>query len=125
MADNTTQFANQTQDMTRSMQQAMQGMAETQFNMFQRMARIKADQFNQAIALNNDQLQIMSKVRDPKEFANAQAELVKIHGQRYVDSVKEGVDAMVEAWRQYGERLESSTGEVAAKTKQAASTKKS
>jgi hypothetical protein len=126
MADNNTaRFGKLAQDMTRSMQEAMQEMAETQFNILQKTASIKADQFNQAVALNNDQLQLMSTVQDPREFAYAQAELIKEHGQRYVDSVKEGVDAMVEAWQQYGKRLESGAGEVAGKTKQAASSKKS
>jgi gas vesicle protein len=125
MADNTTQSANQAQDVTRSMYEAIQGIAATQVNIFQKLAGVSVNQYNQAVEAANDQVQLISRVRDPREFASAQADLVKNHGQRYVDSVKEGVDIVVEAWQQYGDRLEKSTSTVMDRTKQAASSKKS
>lgn len=112
MANDTTQFANEAQDMVRSIYGTMQGLAETQFNTFQKLAGVKANQLNQAFEVANDQLQLVGRVKDPREFASAQADLVKSHGQRYVDSLNEGVDIMVEAWRAYGDRLEQSAGAV-------------
>jgi gas vesicle protein len=125
MADNTAQFANQAQDVTRPMYEAIQGIAETQINIFQKLAGVSVTQYNQAIEAAKDQLQLISRVRDPREFASAQADLVKNHGQRYVDSVKEGVDIVVEAWQQYGDRLEQSASTGMDRTQQAASSKKS
>jgi hypothetical protein len=42
---------------------------------------------------------------DPRELASAQAELAKRHGQRYVESVKQTIDVVADAWQEYGDRL--------------------
>ena len=43
---------------------------------------------------------------DPRELASGQAELAKRHGQRCVESVKQAVDLVADAWQQYGDRIE-------------------
>jgi hypothetical protein len=120
MADTTTQFANDAQDMTRSIYGALQGMAETHFNICQKLASIGTNQLNQVVELTHEQLQLISRVRDPREYAFAQAELVKTYGQRYVDSVKQAIDITAEAWREYGDRLESAANTAENKARSAA-----
>ncbi len=113
--DNITQFTNQAQDITRSMYGAFQGIAEVQSNVLQRLGGIQQKLIQQAYEAGNDQLQVFSKVRDPREFAAAQAELVKTHGQRYVDSINQVIALTAEAWQDYGNRVEATTRDVANK----------
>jgi predicted nucleic acid-binding protein len=122
--DNITQFTNQAQDITRSMYGAFQGIAEVQSNILQRLGGIQQNLIQQAYEAVNDQLQVISKVREPREFASAQAELVKKHGQRYVDTVKQAVDVSVEAWQEYGNRIESTTRDLTNKAERTASSKR-
>lgn len=124
MADNVTQFAHEAQGITRSMYGAAQGIAEVQLNIMQRLSGVQQNIIQQAYEAANDQLQVISRVREPREFAAAQAEFVKSHGQRYVDSVKQVVDITTEAWEEYGERLEQGANNVANKTQRAASSRK-
>lgn len=124
MAD-TTQFANQAQDVTRSVYGAFQGVAETQLNILQKLSGVTANQFNQAVEAANDQMQLIGRVKNPHEFAAAQADLIKAHGQRYVDTVKSSVDIMAEAWQQYGDRLEKGAQSVNDSARQATSSRKS
>lgn len=124
MADNTRQFVNEAQDATRSMYQAMQGITSVQFSIMQRLGDIGRDQFNQAVQVANDQLQLVGKMRDPREFASAQADLVKRHGQRYVDSIKESVGIVAEAWQEYGDRLENGIDTATDKARQTTSSRK-
>lgn len=124
MADHTTQFVNQAQEINRSFVDAVQSMAGAPFNAWQRLSEIQMGVVNQSFEVANDQLQIISRVRDPREFATAQAELVKNHGQRYVDSVKQAVDALAEAWEECSDRLEKSMSSVADKTQRATSSRK-
>jgi hypothetical protein len=123
-SNNVTQFTNQAQDISRSMFGAFQGIAEVQSNILQKLSGTQQALIQQAYEAANDQLQVISKVRDPREFAAAQADLVKTHGQRYVDTVKQAVDLSVEAWQEYGNKLESTTRDVASKTERAVSSKK-
>ncbi|MGH8501131.1 MAG: phasin family protein [Gammaproteobacteria bacterium] len=122
--DNITQFTNQAQDITRSMYSAFQGIAEVQSNILQRVGGIQQSLIQQAYEAVNDQLQVISKVRDPREFASAQAKLVKTHGQRYVDTLKQAVEVSVEAWQEYGNRLESTTRDLTDKAERTASSKR-
>jgi phasin family protein len=119
MADNTLQFANDVQEASRSIFAAMQGLTETQIDVAQRLLAVQQNVLNQAVEVTNDQLQLISRVRDPREFANAQADLAKSHGQRYVESVKQATDIVVEAWQAYGDRLEKTINTVADKTQRA------
>lgn len=123
MADTTTQLANQAQDVSRSMYGAIQGIAETQLNIFQKLSGVQANQLNQAVEAANDQMQLIGRVKNPHEFAAAQADLIKAHGQRYVDSVKNSVDILAEAWQQYGDRLEQTASTVTDSARQATSKK--
>jgi hypothetical protein len=125
MADTTAQFVNDAQEATRSIYGAFQALGETQVDILQRLGAVQQNVLSQAAEAANDQLQVVSRVRDPREFASAQAGLVKTHGQRYVDSVKQAVDIVAEAWEAYGDRLEQSANAVTNKAKQAASSKKS
>lgn len=125
MADSTAQFANQAQDMTRSMVGAAQGLAETQMNILQRLGEVQQGMMRQSYEAANEQLQIISQIRDPREFASAQAKLVKSHGQKYVDTIKQTVDSLAQAWEDYGNRLESTVNTAVDKTRAAASSKKS
>jgi phasin family protein len=124
MPDNTTQFANQAQEATRSIFKAAQNGAGAQFNVVQRLGEIQQRVVRQAIQVSNEQLQLVGKARDPRAFANAQADLVKRHGQRYVESVQEAVDVVAEAWQDCGDRLEGTLNTVTDKAQRAKSSRK-
>jgi hypothetical protein len=125
MADDPPQFANQAQEATRSMVDAMQGIAGMQANMLQRLGEIQQGLLKQGSEAANEQLQLLSRVREPREFASAQAELVKRHGQLYVEQVKKTTDVIAEAWQEYGQRLEKSADTVTDKAPSATTSKKS
>jgi phasin family protein len=124
MADNTTQLVNQTQDATRSVQQAIQDLTGVQMNVFQRLGEVQRKAFSQAVEATNAQCQLLSRARDPREFASAQADLVKEYGQRYVDCANQAIDITVQAWQEYGDRLEKTANTVTDKAKRAASSNK-
>ena len=125
MADDTTQFANKAQEATRSMVDAMQGIASVQTQMLKRLGEVQQGLLKQAAEAANEQLQLVSRVRDPREVASAQADLAKRHGQRYVEQVKGTVDVIAQGWEEYANRLESSAKSVTDKAQSAASPKKS
>jgi hypothetical protein len=125
MADSTARYVNQAQDVTRSIFGVTQGMAEVQLSILQRLGEVRQGMLSQAFEVAGDELQLISQVRDPRQFASAQADLVKDHGKRYVDSVKQAVDIMVEAWQEYGDRLDEGTNVAAQKAKQGGSSRKS
>jgi phasin family protein len=106
MAANIEQFTNRAQEVTRSIIESFQGVVETQFNILQRLSGIQRDVLRQATEVAYEQLQAINRVRDPREFANTQAELVKRHGQRLVDSIKQAVDITAQAWEEQAERLD-------------------
>lgn len=123
MADNAGQLMNEARGATRSMYEAFQGMASTQFNILQHLGDIKRDQFSQAVEAANEQMQLVGKVRDPCEFATAQADLVKHHGQKYIESVKESVNVVADAWQEYGDRLAKGANGATHKARHIASSK--
>jgi hypothetical protein len=106
MADNTIQFVNEAQDIARSVYGTVQGIAETQLNIVQRLAGVQQELLNQAYEAANEQLQLISRVKAPREYAAAQADLVNSHGQRYVNSINKAVEIVAEAWQEYSDRLE-------------------
>ncbi len=105
MADNAAQFANNTQDVARSILDTVRGVTEIQFTIFQRLGGVQQDIFKGAVQAGSEQFQLVSRVRNPREFASAQADLVKKHGQRYVDGIKQAVDVVAEAWQEHADRL--------------------
>lgn len=119
MAEITAQFA-EAQDVARSTHTAIYGMVITQFVILQRLGEVQYGIFNQAVQLIGDQLQLMGRVPDPREFAFAQADLLMSHGHRYVDSVRQAVDVIAKAWLEYGERLENGASAAAVKRQRAA-----
>ncbi len=121
MANDTQKSADQAQDLTRNMYEAVQGMAQMQLGVLQRLGEVQRDQFRQAAEAANKQMQMIGKINDPSEFARAQADLVKDSGQKYVDSMNQMVELMTQAWQEYADRLE----KTADKAQQAGSTKKS
>jgi hypothetical protein len=125
MADDPTQFANQAQEATRTMVEAMQALAGMQSNILQQLSEIQQGLFKQGSEAANEQLQLLARVREPREFATAQAELVKRHGQLYADQVKKTTDVIAEAWQEYGQRLEKSADTVTDKAPSATTSKKS
>jgi hypothetical protein len=125
MADDPTQFANQAQEATRTMVEAMQALAGMQSNILQQLSEIQQGLFKQGSEAANEQLQLLARVREPREFASAQAELVKRHGQLYADQVKKTTDVIAEAWQEYGQRLEKSANTVTDKAPSATTSKKS
>jgi phasin family protein len=124
MADNTTQSVNQAQDTTRSMHQTIQDLIGVQMNVFQRLGEVQRKAFSQAVEATNAQFQLLSRTRDPREFASAQADLVKEYGQHYVDCANQAIDITVQAWQEYGNRLEKTVNTVTDKAKRAASPSK-
>ena len=125
MADDPTQFANQAQEATRTMVEAMQALAGMQSNILQRLSEVQQGLLKQGSEAANEQLQLLSRVREPREFASGQAELVKRHGQLYVEQVKKTVDVIAEAWQEYGQRLEKSANTITDKAPSATTSKKS
>lgn len=121
----TTQFSNQAQDVTRSMYGAFRGMTEPQHSILQKLTGVGANQFNLVMEAASEQMQLIGQVRDPKQYAWAQAGLLKNHGQRYVDSVKDSVNIIVEAWRQYGDRPEQTAKMVTDDARHVTSSRKS
>lgn len=105
MADNTNQLADQAQEFGRAMSEAMQGMAEMQFNSLQRFAEIQRTQMTQAVEMMSSQMQLIGTTKDPGEFASAQADLVNKYGQKYADSMQEAVKVASQAWQEYARRL--------------------
>jgi phasin family protein len=124
MTDNTTQLANQAQDATRSMHQTLQDLMGVQMNVFQRLGEVQRKAFSQAVEATNAQFQLLSWTRDPREFASAQADLVKKYGQRYVDCANQAIDITVQAWQEYGGRLEKTVNTVTDKAQRADSPRK-
>ena len=124
MTDNTTQVVNQAQDATRSMHQTIQDLMGVQMNVFQRLGEVQQKVFSQAVKATNAQFQLLSRTSDPREFAFAQADLVKEYGQRYVNCANQAIDITVQGWQEYGDRLEKTVNTVTDKTKRAASPSK-
>jgi phasin family protein len=124
MAENTRQFANQAQEASRSIFQAAQNAAGIQLSMAQRLGEIQQRAVRQAIQASHEQLQLAGKVRDPRAFASAQADLAKRYGQRYVENVQEAVDVVAEAWQDCGARVEGTINTVTAKAQRATSSKR-
>ena len=124
MTDNTTQSVNQAQDATRPMYQTIQGLMGVQMNVFQRLGEVQQKAFSQAVEATNAQFQLLSRTRDPREFASAQADLVKEYGQRYVNCANQAIDITVQGWQEYGDRLEKTVNTLTDKAKQAASPSK-
>jgi phasin family protein len=124
MADNTTQSVNQAQDATRSMYQTIQDLIGVQTNVFQRLGEVQRKAFSQGVEATNAQFQLLRRTSDPREFASAQADLVKKYGQRYVDCANQAIDITVQAWQEYGDRLEKTVNTVTDKDQRAASPRK-
>jgi phasin family protein len=95
-----------------------------QMNVFQRLGEVQRKAFSQAVEATNAQFQLLSRTRDPREFASAQADLVKKYGQRYVDCANQAIDITVQAWQEYGDRLEKTVNTVTDKAQRAASPRK-
>jgi hypothetical protein len=122
MADQTQQFANQVQDLSRFISTAIQGMAEMQFNVLHRLAEVQRAQLTQVANAVTNQLQLISTTRDPGQFTGAQRDLVMTYGQRYAESMKEAADIVVQAWQEYGKQLAKTTSAFAGETQQAVRT---
>ena len=124
MTDNTTQLVSQAQDATRSVQQTIQDLTGVQMKVFQRLGEVQWKAFSQAVEATNAQFQLLSRTRDPREFASAQADLVKKYGQRYVDCANQAIDITVQAWQEYGDRLEKTVNTATDKAQRADSPRK-
>jgi hypothetical protein len=67
---------------------------------------VQQTRFQQAVEAANGQLQLIGRVRDPREYASGPADLVETHGQGYVDSIKQAVDLTADAWKAHAIQLE-------------------
>jgi hypothetical protein len=105
MASKSSRVAGEAQEVSRSVYEAVQALAETQINVLQQLANIQRDQFTQALETARDQLRLVSQMRDPRAFASAQADLLKDYGQKYLTSVDEAVRIITTAWEEYGDQL--------------------
>ncbi len=124
MPDGNVQFINQAQQASRSVYETMQGIAATQLTIVQRLGGIQQSLINQAIEATNDQVQLISRTREPRQYTSAQAELVRSHGQRYIDTVKEVVSVAADAWQEYSDRIEKGVRGVAGRTQRVNSSRK-
>jgi hypothetical protein len=125
MADDTARFASKAQEAAGSMLDAMQRLASVQTGMLQRLSEVQQGLLRQAAKAANEQLQLVGQVRDPREFASTQADLIKRHGQLYKDQLKEATQVFASAWEEFGTRLEQSATTVTHKAQSAASSNKS
>jgi hypothetical protein len=114
------EFAGKSQSMACSTYVAIQSMAITQFCMWPRLGNVQQGIFNQAVKAIGDQLQLVSRVTDPREFASAQADLVKGHGQHYIDIITKAVDLVAETWHAWGNRFENTMNAAADKARASA-----
>jgi hypothetical protein len=119
MADQTQQFTNQVQDLSRFISAAIQGMAEMQFNVLHRLAEVQRAQLTQVANAVTNQLQLISTTRDPSQFTGAQRDLVMTYGHRYAESMKEAADIVIQAWQEYGDQLAKTTSAFAGETQRA------
>ncbi len=122
MADQTQQFTNQVQDLSRFISAALQGMAEMQFNVLHRLAEVQRAQLTQVASAVTNQLQLISTTRDPGQFTGAQTDLVMTYGHQYAESMKEAANIVVQAWQEYGDQLAKTTSAFASETQRAART---
>lgn len=120
MANNPTHFVSQAQNTIGSLHDLM----VVQMNVFQRLSEVQQKAFDQAVEATKAQLQLLSLAPDPREFASAQADLVKEYGQRYADCTNQAIEVMLQAWEEYGDRLGKNVNTVTDKTQQAASPRK-
>jgi phasin family protein len=120
MANNPTHFVSQAQNTIGSLHDLM----VVQMNVFQRLSEVQQKAFDQAVEATKAQLQLLSLAPDPREFASAQADLVKEYGQRYVDCTNQAIEVTLLAWEEYGDRLGKNVNTVTDKTQQAASPRK-
>jgi hypothetical protein len=105
MSNQDSQFFNQVKGASQSAQEALQGMAATQFKILQQLGDVQRNVLGQAAEATQAQLQLIGKMNNPREFATAQADLVKEYGQKYVDSINETVRVISQAWEEYGGRV--------------------
>jgi phasin family protein len=124
MANNPTHFVSQAQNTTGSLHGTVHDLIVVQMNVFQRLSEVQQKAFNQAVEATKTQLQLLSLAPDPREFASAQADLVKEYGQRYADCTNQAIEVMLQAWEEYGDRLGKNVNTVTDKTQQAASPRK-
>ncbi|MDQ3731118.1 MAG: phasin family protein, partial [Pseudomonadota bacterium] len=70
MSDDNVQFVNQAQQASHLAYETIHGVAETQFTIAQRLGEIQQSFFSQAIEAAYDQLQLISRVKEPREYAS-------------------------------------------------------
>ena len=94
-------------------------MTEVQREIAQRLMSVQQELISETTEATREELELISRTRDPREFATTQAELVRRHGQRYVDSAKQSVEIVADAWQAYGDRLAQGVDETMDKTRRA------
>ncbi|MGH8503401.1 MAG: phasin family protein [Gammaproteobacteria bacterium] len=122
MRDKGSEFVKEAQEANRSALESIQGLAETQFKILQRLADVQREQFQQAVAAAREQLRLISQVKDPREYASAQAKLVQNYGQEYLKSMNDAVGIMSSAWEAYVKQMEKSVKSAADTFRKAADT---
>jgi hypothetical protein len=120
MSTESSQSFNQSLGANQSTYEAIQKLTEIQFKTLQQLADVRGKQINQAMEAMRDQMQLISKMSDPSQFASSQAELAKRSGQQYVESVNEAIRIVSAAWEQYGAELEKSMNTAMDQVRQAA-----
>jgi hypothetical protein len=91
---------------SRSMFDAMQGMAEIQIKIWRQVGDVQRKTFSDAVEAIQAQVQLIGKMNTPREFANVQAHLVKEYGQKYADSISATAEFVAQALQEYGDRFE-------------------
>jgi len=122
MPDKGSEFVNEAQAANRSALESIQGLAETQFKILQRLADVQREQFHQAVAAAREQLRLISQVKDPREYASAQAQLVQNYSQEYLKSMNDAVGIMSSAWEEYAKQMEKSAKSAADTVRKAVDT---
>jgi hypothetical protein len=112
-------FPDQLTEVSRKVFAAIDGLAETQLNAARQLSTIQQELFSQISEAVKDELHLISRMPDPRDFASAQADLVKTYGQRYADCMKKSLDIVAEAWKEYGNHMETTIEATAEKAQQA------
>ncbi len=122
MQDQTSDIVGEAQALSHAGFQAIQGLAEMQFKLLQRLGDMQREQFNRALMAAQDQLRLVSQAKDPSEWATAEATLAHTYGQQYIGSINEAATMMSKAWEEYAGQLQQNVGTATATMQKAVGT---
>jgi hypothetical protein len=122
MQEKGSEFLGEAQQANQATFEAIQGLAETHFKLLQKLADFQRQQFNRALEAARDQLRLVTQAKDPRAWADAQANLVQSYGQRYIERANEAAGLMSTAWQEYQDQFQKAMSAVAGTVRDSADT---